>query len=283
MYKFAQKLLTRPVLFSSIGLGFYYMKLRFDRVNHIQCKRTDEKVLTSEGKLPEFFDEINIPEMMGKYKNLKIVNSKAVDYLIGILRDKNLNTGQFRFYSKRIIRLLIEEALAHEADEIKIKESPLGYYKAPCNPRKDSDYFALSILRSGNSMLEEVLTVLPDIYVGMVLVQRDEKSADKRPIFFFEKLPQNIEEKRVLLLDPMLATGGSATATIEILKKKGVREENIIFLNLICCPEGIDNLFTSYPKIKIITARVDKYLLPNKYIAPGIGDFGDRFYGTQGH
>jgi len=202
--------------------------------------------------------------------------------LVGKLREKTINIDEFRIYSRRIIRLIIEEALAIEHNEFIIKESPLGYYRAPHNPRNSSDYIAISILRSGNSMVDEIIALIPDIPIGQILLQRDDTREDKRPIFFFEKIPKNIEEKKIILLDPMLGGGGSASVAIDILiNKKGVKEENIIFLNLIGCPEGISVLFGKYPKIKIVSAKIDPLLLPIKYIAPGIGDFGDRFYGTD--
>lgn len=276
---------SKPLLFSTLTY-FTYLKFNKFRTNlfpskTIHCLRTQDIYLTPEGKIPEFFDEVDVAELEKKYPNLIIVKSKAIDYLIGILRDKSINTSQFRMYSNRIIRLIIEETLAFEANQEVIKESPMGYYKTMSNPRTDSDYCVLSILRAGNSMVEQFLEIIPGIYVGVVLVQRNENSEDKRPIFFFEKLPKTVSEKRVFLLDPLLATGGSASATIEVLMSKGVKEENIFFLNMISCEEGIKQMFIKYPKIKIMTAKVDKYLLPNKYIAPGIGDFGDRFYGTD--
>ena len=161
-----------------------------------------------------------------------------------------------------------------------IKESPLGLYKTFKNPNKFSDYIAISILRSGNSMTDEILNLAPGISIGTVMIQRDENSEKKLPIFFFEKLPGNLENKKILIMDPMVATGGSASATINILIKRGVKPSDIIFVNIISCEEGLENLFTLFPDIRIITAIVDPYLLPNKYIAPGIGDFGDRYYGT---
>jgi len=229
-------------------------------------------------KIPEFFQEVDKEKLMTQYPNLTILQGKSVDMLIGKIRDKTVEVGQFRILSRRIIRLIIEEALAVECDEEVIKESPLGYYKTKFSSRKNEDYIAVSILRSGNSMVDEIMQIMPNIYIGKILVQRDENTL--KPVFFFEKLQKHLEEKRVFLLDPMLGTGGSASAAIDILLKKGAKEENILFLNLVSCPEGLEVLFKKYPKIKIVTAKVDPLLLPNGYLAPGMGDFGDRFYGT---
>jgi uracil phosphoribosyltransferase len=278
--------LAKPLLFSTFTYFFYSYNSHnfrgaFFNNKTMQCLRTQERYLSPDGKTPEFFELVEINELEKKYPNLIVVKSMAVDYLIGLLRDKTISTSQFRMYSNRIIRLIIEETLAFEANQEIVKESPMGFYKTMHNPSKDSDYCVLSILRSGNSMVEQFLEIIPGIYVGVVLVQRNENTEDKRPIFFFEKLPKNVADKKVFLLDPLLATGGSASATIEVLKSKGVKEENIFFLNMISCEEGIKQMFSKYPQIKILTAKVDKYLLPNKYIAPGIGDFGDRFYGTD--
>lgn len=230
--------------------------------------------------LPTYFDAINPNEVMSIYPNLTIITSNAVENLMGLIRDKEISRDQFRQYSRRIIRFIIEETLALECKIELTKESPLGYYKTKVNTTQDDDYVAISILRSGNSMVEELLMIMPGINVGQILVQRDETTKEKKAIFYFEKLPDDLSDKKMLLLDPMLATGSSATAAIEILLKKGVKEENIMFLNFVCCLEGIDILLKRFPKMKIITSKVDPYLLPNKYIAPGLGDFGDRYYGT---
>ena len=98
---------------------------------------------------------------------------------------------------------------------------------------------------------------------------------------FYSKLPQDIATRSVLLLDPMIATGGSAIKAIEVLIERGVAEENIYFLNIISCPEGLTALTVKYPKIKIVTAEVDSHLNERSYIIPGVGDFGDRYFGTD--
>jgi uracil phosphoribosyltransferase len=268
---------TKPAIFTGF-VGFaYYIKLNTQKAFALA-----KKELPSYESLPEYFEEVDNDKIMRQYPNLKILTNKAVEILIGRIRDKNLNREQFRYFSRRIIRFIVEEAVASENDKEIIKQSPLGYYKTYENPRDiEKEYVAVSIMRSGNSMVDELLHVCPDINIGKILLQRDETSQDKRPIFFFEKLPKNIENKRIFILDPMLGTGGSVNACISVLKNKGVKEENIVFLNLISCEDGLKNVFSKYPKISIITAKVDKYLLPSKYIAPGIGDFGDRYYGTD--
>lgn len=144
-------------------------------------------------------------------------------------------------------------------------------------------YCAVSIIRAGDSMLGEVQAVMPEISVGKILIQRDESTADKRPVFYYSKLPPDIASRRVLLVDPMIGTGGSCKAAIECLIKAGVPEEQIVFINLICCQEGVDAILAAYPKIKLVSAKKDPILNANKYLVPGLGDFGDRYFGTVDH
>jgi len=240
----------------------------------------DKSVLNQDNQT-EYFETIDIQEMMKTYPNLTIMNTKSVEMLIGLIRDKNLEVKDFRFYSKRLLRLIIEEALAVDCNVEIVRESPLGLYKTITSTHKMSDYVAVSILRSGNSMVDEIVNIVPEIRIGKILLQRDEESVEKNPIFYFDKLPSDLKGKRIFLLDPMAASGGSAALSIEILLKKGVKEEDIFFLCLISCEVAVKKLFSKFPKMKIITAKMDPVLLPNKYIAPGLGDFGDRFYGTK--
>jgi len=264
-------------------MGIISFKIAFNYDKKLMCLpgRDKNALYKEKTHIPSYFENVDKINLMKIYPNLKLLNSKAIDMLIGILRDKNLTTEQFRIISRRILNILIEEALAQECDVEIIKESPLGYYKTIHNPRDMTNYLAISILRSGNAMVDDLLRIIPDIKVGNILVQRNDDSVEKEPIFYFEKLPLNIQENRILLLVPLLASGGSASMCIKSLLNKGVREENIIFINLISCEEGIKNLFAKFPKIKIISANCDPILLPIKYIAPGLGDFGDRYYGTQ--
>lgn len=270
--------------YSKPFFGLLAISLWYKSNKNINCNRIfalSKADLPEEGKIPEFFEEINIDSLTARHENLTVLKSKAIDVLLGKLRDVNISREQFRSLSRRIMRFIIEEALASECTMEFVRKSPLGYYKTLDNPRDIKDYVAVSILRSGNGMLDEVMNVCPDLVIGKILIQRDESSEDKHPIFFFEKLPKNLENKKILILDPMLGTGGSVNACIKVLKEKGVKEDNILFLNLISCEDGLKNVFSRFPKIKILTAKVDQKLLPNKYIAPGIGDFGDRYYGTE--
>jgi len=114
------------------------------------------------------------------------------------------------------------------------------------------------------------------VRIGKILIQRDEETS--QPKLFYDKLPEDIADRWVLLLDPMLATGGSALMAVEVLKSRGVPEEHILFLNLIASPEGAKRFAEQVPKVRVVTAFVDQGLDEKNYIVPGLGDFGDRFY-----
>jgi uracil phosphoribosyltransferase len=137
-------------------------------------------------------------------------------------------------------------------------------------------------MRGGDSMLGEVFNLIPGVSIGKVLIQRDESTKDKRPVFYYQKLPDDIAKKRrVLVLDPMCATGGTAVMCIDKLIERGVPEENITFINLVCSEEGADKVLKRFTKVKMITACVDQSMNEQRYILPGLGDFGDRYFGSR--
>lgn len=196
--------------------------------------------------------------------------------LLTFIRDRKTKREDFIFYANRIIRLLVEEGLNFLSVKSKIVITPTDA------KFKGSEFIgkicAISILRSGEAMESAVRDVCKKIRIGKILIQREEETAE--PKLFYIKLPAGILKRYVFLLDPMLATGGSAATAIKVLKEHGVKEEKIIFLNLISCPEGIDKVMSQYPKIRIITAVIDSRLNKKFYIVPGLGDFGDRYFGT---
>lgn len=147
---------------------------------------------------------------------ININNQSSVKYLLSQLRDKNSNTFTFRFFSDRIMRLLVEEAICWEPKVVEKRLAPTGeYYDHYKLQFKPEDYCAVTIIRAGDSMIGEVMDLLPGITIGKVLIQRDEATEDKRPILFYCKLPEDIKKKqRVFILDPMLATGGSVILCI---------------------------------------------------------------------
>jgi uracil phosphoribosyltransferase len=140
---------------------------------------------------------------------------------------------------------------------------------------------AVSIVRSGDALLEAVRDIEPGIRVGKILIQRDESDPEKLPKLFYSKMPAGVATMHILLCDPMLATGGSATMAIETLVSKyNVDPAKIVFANMICAPEGLRVLAETYPQVKIVTVVVDDKLNEEKFIVPGLGDYGDRFFNT---
>mmetsp|Transcript_6961 Transcript_6961/g.10172 ORF Transcript_6961/g.10172 Transcript_6961/m.10172 type:complete len:225 (+) Transcript_6961:65-739(+) len=210
--------------------------------------------------------------------NVLVCQSKALKGLFTKIRDVNTSSQDFVHHSKRAMTLLAEEALAEFPSEENEIQTPCG----PCPGVETMDMStacAVSIVRSGDALLESVRLLVPEISVGKILIQRDESHPEKIPKLFYSKLPK--EKKYILLCDPMLATGGSAIMAIDCLTTKyQIDSRNIIFANMICCPEGLRALHKSYPQVKIVTAMVDSHLNEQKFIVPGLGDYGDRFFGT---
>ncbi|MDQ0939045.1 uracil phosphoribosyltransferase [Streptomyces sp. V1I1] len=181
--------------------------------------------------------------------------------------------------SERIIRMLIEAGLNLLPLEKCEVTTPVG--ETYEGLRLPSRICGVSVVRAGESMEGPLRAICPSIRIGKILMQRDKKT--KLPHLYYTSLPSDIAESHVLLLEPMLATGGTAVATIQLLLDKGVAEENIVFVNLITVPEGINAVCRRYPKVRIVTftSSIEERLNENAYMVPGIGDFGDRFFGTD--
>lgn len=194
-----------------------------------------------------------------------------------VIRDVNTSNKDFIFYNNRLIRLLIEEALnilpvAENKILTPLDETYNGYKNAYAN----TNIVGVSIIRAGESMEFEMRNVLPDCKIGKVLIQRNEETF--QPELFYSKFPEYDENDYVFLLDPALATGGSVMMALDCLIKQGYKQEKIIFVNIISCPEGLEIVTKKYPNIKILTGFTDEYLNEKKYIVPGLGDFGDRYF-----
>ena len=179
------------------------------------------------------------------------------------------------FYSDRIIRLLVEEGL----NQLPVEKAVI---KCHGNTEYEGAHFlgkicGVSIVRAGESMEMGLRDCCRSVRIGKILIQRDEETA--LPKLFYEKLPEDISDRYVFLLDPMLATGGSAMMAVEVLLSRGVAANRIFFLNLVAAPEGIKAFQDKYPEVTIITGAIDEKLNDDKYIVPGLGDFGDRYYG----
>jgi len=201
-------------------------------------------------------------------------HTTQLEALYTIIRDEKTSRGDFIFYSDRIIRLLVEEGLNHLPTFKKTVQTPTGAtYEGVGFQGK---ICGVSILRAGEAMEAGLREVCRSVRIGKILIQRDEETAQAK--LFYSKLPEDIKNRYVLLLDPMLATGGSAMKAVEVIMEQGVPEERIIFINLISAPEGLKTFCTKYPKLRVITGWIDERLNEKSYIIPGLGDFGERRY-----
>ena len=177
-----------------------------------------------------------------------------------MIRNEKTKRGDFIFYSNRINRLLVEEALNHLPVLPHTITTPVG--KTYGGVKFEGKICGVSIMRAGEAMEQALRECCRSVRIGKILIQRDEETS--QPILYYDKLPDDISERWVLLLDPMLATGGSALMAIDVLRDKGVPEEHILFLNLIASPEGAKNFAEKYPRIRIVTAFVDQGLNDKK-------------------
>ncbi|SCZ99025.1 BZ3500_MvSof-1268-A1-R1_Chr7-1g09359 [Microbotryum saponariae] len=208
--------------------------------------------------------------------------------LLTIIRDTKTTRGDFIFYSDRIIRLLVEEGLNHLP--VVDKSDGAHPHRSTCAGLDykgvgfEGKICGISIMRAGEAMEAGLRECCRAVRIGKILIQRDEETHQAK--LFYAKLPDDIAQRYCLLLDPMLdlvlsqpkATGGSAIKAIEVLLDHGVPQERIVFLNLVSCPEGLEAMYKAYPHVRVVTAWIDECLNEKKYIVPGLGDFGDRYF-----
>ena len=198
-----------------------------------------------------------------------------VEHKLSILRNEKTGTKEFRELIKELSMFLCYEAMRYvKLDKKKIK-TPM---EEMTTGRLNEDKYAfIPILRAGLGMLDGVVTVVPNAKIGHIGMYRNEETFE--PVNYFFKVPKGIENREVFLLDPMLATGGSAIDAVDSLKSRGVTK--IKFLCIIAAPEGIEALNKKHPDVEIYCASIDRCLNENKYILPGLGDAGDRIFGTK--
>jgi uracil phosphoribosyltransferase len=202
-----------------------------------------------------------------------LVDHPLVHDALVSLRDKHTSPGQFRRSSTRISVLLATEAMRDVPTKTVTVESPLG----PAPGRQIAlDIVVVPVLRAGLGMLDAVLELVPQARVGHIGLQRDEATALASE--YYSKLPGPLDRSYVLMIDPMLATGGSAVAGLDLLKRAGARDIRIVCI--VAAPEGVAFVERKHPDVTIYTPAVDRALNERKYIVPGLGDFGDRLYGT---
>jgi uracil phosphoribosyltransferase len=194
-----------------------------------------------------------------------------------IIRDRDAEREVFVPTASRIIRQLLETSLDLLPFEPRDVQTPVG--RTYHGLRASAQICGVSIARAGESMESELRDVLPGVRIGKILIQRDPVTI--QPRLYYAKLPADIAARHVLLMDPMLATGGTASAAIEVLLDAGVPEDNILLMNLLSAPEGIAAVRQRHPKVRMVTSSVEERLNDKAYMLPGIGDFGDRYFGTD--
>lgn len=206
---------------------------------------------------------------------LTVINHPLVDHKITLLRDKNTGSPEFRALCQEITLLTAYEALRDLPTETRSVTTPVttteGKQLAGNTP------VIVGILRAGLIMVDAMLTLLPTAKVGHVGLFRDPDT--HMPVEYYNKLPEDVADRSVILVDPMLATGGSAAAAIDFLKAAGVQQ--IMLISIIGCPEGVAVVHAAHPGVPITVAALDERLNENAYIVPGLGDAGDRIYGTK--
>lgn len=208
---------------------------------------------------------------------MKIVEVRhpLVQHKIGLMRDPSLSTKDFRELANELGALLAYEATA----DLDTEAHTMTGWAGPVTVQRiaGAKITVVPILRAGLGMLSGVLSLIPAARVSVVGLQRDEETL--QPVPYFERLTGRLEERDALILDPMLATGGTLIATIDMLKRAGARRIKGIFL--VAAPEGIAAVQAAHPDIEIYTAAIDDHLNEKGYILPGLGDAGDRIFGTR--
>ena len=208
-------------------------------------------------------------------QHLTVINHPLVQHKLTYMRDENAPTNLFRQLLRETSQLLAYEITRNLEMTTKPIKTPMQALDSPVVA--DKKMALVSILRAGNGLLDGVLDLVPSARVGFVGLYRDEETL--QPVKYYFKVPKNLEDRLVIAVDPMLATGNSSVAAIDMLKEAGAT--NIRFLCLLAAPEGVANMKAAHPDVPIITASLDDGLNDKGYIMPGLGDAGDRMYGTK--
>ena len=208
-------------------------------------------------------------------EHLVVVDHPLVQHKLSIMRDKGTPKVLFRQLLREIAQLLAYEVTRELPMTTGRVETPMQPMDAPTLAGKK--LALISILRAGNGLLDGVLDLIPSARVGFVGLYRDEETL--QPVQYYFKVPDALNERLVIAVDPMLATGNSSVAAIDLLKEAGAN--NILFLCLLAAPEGVARMKEAHPDVRIVTASVDEKLNEIGYIIPGLGDAGDRMFGTK--
>jgi uracil phosphoribosyltransferase len=213
--------------------------------------------------------------MVQKYEGVTVIDHPLVEHKLTIMRDKDTSTRGFRQLLREIAGLICYEATRDlPLEEVEI-ETPLTKMKARKIAGKKLVF--ASILRAGNGLLEGMLDLVPSARVAHIGLYRDPKTL--QPVEYYFKAPEDLSERTVICVDPMLATANSAVAAIDKLKGRGAKD--IRFVCLLAVPEGIKRFRAAHPDVPVFTAAIDSHLNDHGYIVPGLGDAGDRMYGTK--
>jgi len=204
----------------------------------------------------------------------ELVDHPCVQHKLAIIRDVDTGHKRFRELSKEITKFVCYEALKN----IRVREVTVQTPVAEARCRKiDTDLVVVPVLRAGVGMLEGILELVPTARVGFVGLYRDEIT--KEPVSYYQRLPTQTLGGTCIVIDPMLATGGSTSAAIDLLKENGAGK--IVVVCIVTCPEGLALVESAHPDVPVYTAAIDDHLNENKYIVPGLGDAGDRLFGTS--
>ncbi len=202
------------------------------------------------------------------------IHHPCVQHKLSLIRDIDTGHKKFRELATEITMFVCYEALKEVRVEDVTVQTPVA--EAKCRKIVE-DIVVVPILRAGVGMLEGILDLVPTARVGFLGMYRDEETA--QPVAYYQKLPHQTATALNIIVDPMLATGGSTAAAIDILKAAGA--ENIVVVCIVTCPEGLAAVESAHPDVKIYTASIDDHLNEKKYIVPGLGDAGDRLFGTR--
>jgi uracil phosphoribosyltransferase len=212
---------------------------------------------------------------MKQYSNVTVMNHPMIQHKLTILRDKNTGVKEFRELVEELSMLMGYEVTRNLAVEEVEVETPICVTKTKVIAGKKLGI--IPILRAGLGMVDGMLKLIPAAKVGHIGLYRDPVTL--KPVEYYCKLPSDVAERDLIVLDPMLATGGSAVAAITFLKDKGAK--SIKLVNLIAAPEGVKAVAEAHPDVEIYVAAVDEMLNDHGYIVPGLGDAGDRLFGTK--
>ena len=207
--------------------------------------------------------------------NVHVLDHPLIQHKLAILRDKNTGVKEFRELIGEIAGLMCYEATRNlPTCEVEV-ETPVAIAK--CRMLSGKKLAIVPVLRAGLGMVDHMVSLIPSAKIGHIGLYRDPET--HMPVEYYCKLPEDIESRVVFVVDPMLATGGSAVAAIDFLKNRGCK--NIIMMNIIGCPEGVKAVQEAHPDVELYLASVDEKLNEHCYIIPGLGDAGDRIFGTK--